>query len=151
MKKALYIIASVFEIALLAGAWIIQYFTRRKMGMARYVVYKNHGWEAEYPMQFMQYAAVAVILILTVIVSAAYVKCKNQRSIQMTVMLVATILLSALYVGFTFMSGTDSLRAYYFIDGMFALAAFVQTVKALLRIIFSGNPKTEAVRGKKGK
>lgn len=135
MKKVLYIIASVFEAALLAGACIIQYFTRKKMGMARYVVYKNHGWEAKYPMQLMQYAAVAVILILTVIAVILYAKNRNQRTIQKTVMLAAAVLLSTVYVGFTFMSGTDSLRAYYFIDGILALVVFIQGIQAILPYI----------------
>lgn len=151
MKKALYIIASIFEIALLAGACIIQYFTRRKMGMARYVVYKNRGWESKYPMELLQYAGIAVIAVLTIIVTVNYVKHKKARSVRMTVMLAATIFLSALYIGFTFMSGTDSLRAYYFIGGMFALAAFVQAVKALLRLVLGRDLNAEAVKGKKGK
>lgn len=151
MRKALYIIASVFEIALLAGAYIIQYFTRRKMGMARYVVYKNRGWESKYPMELLQYAGVAVIAVLTILVTVTYMKHKKQRSVQMTAMLAATILLSALYIGFTFISGTDSLRAYYFIGGMFALAAFVQAAKALLRMVLGRDLKTGAVKGKKGK
>jgi hypothetical protein len=46
MKKAAYISVTILEILCLAGAWAIQYFTRRKMGMARYVVYKNRSWEA---------------------------------------------------------------------------------------------------------
>ena len=43
MKKVAYISATILEILCLAGAWAVQFFTRTKMGMARYVVYKNRG------------------------------------------------------------------------------------------------------------
>ncbi len=151
MKKALYILVSVFEAALLAGAYLIQYFTRRKMGMARYVVYKNRGWELKYPMELMQYPVMGVIFILTVILTVLYIRYKGQRSIQITTMLAATVFLSALYIGFTLMNGTDSLRAYYFIDGIFALTAFIQVTKALLRMAFQRNPGVRAVKEKKGR
>lgn len=151
MKKALYILVSVFEAAFLAGAYLIQYFTRRKMGMARYVVYKNRVWELKYPMELMQYAVMGVIFILTVILTVLYIRYKGQRSIQITAMLAATVFLSALYIGFTLMNGTDSLRAYYFIDGIFALTAFIQVTKALLRMAFQRNPGVRAVKEKKGR
>ena len=132
MKKALYMIASGFEAALLIGAYVIQYFTRRKMGMARYVVYKNRGWEAKYPMELLQYAAMAAVLILTVLAVAGYVRLHRKPSIRMKGMVLVTVFLAVLYIGFTLMSGTDRLRAYYFIDGMFAAAALVQGIKANL-------------------
>lgn len=134
MKKALYVIASIFEIALLIGAYVIHYFTRRKMGMARYVVYKNQGWESKYPMEILQYLIIALVLLLTIVV---LVKCMHLRanlSIKEVMMVVMTILLDILYIGFTFISGTDTLRAYYFIDLMFAIAAVVQVIKTLVSV-----------------
>ena len=53
MKKVAYISATILEILCLAGAWAVQFFTRTKMGMARYVVYKNRGWESRYPMELL--------------------------------------------------------------------------------------------------
>lgn len=151
MKRAWYIMASVFEASLLAGAYIVQYFTRRKMGMARYVVYKNRGWESRYPMELMQYAGMLVLCILAGAVTVFYIRRKDRRSIRMAAMVAATVFLSLLSVGFTLLSGTDSLRAYYFIGGMFALAAFIQAVKALLWMSFEKNPGAKARKEKKGK
>ena len=45
MRKAGYILAVIIEAAALAGAWIVNYFATKKMGMARYVIYKNQTWE----------------------------------------------------------------------------------------------------------
>ena len=40
MKKILYIIADLLIAALLAGAYVIQYFAKRKLGMNRWIVFK---------------------------------------------------------------------------------------------------------------
>ena len=64
MKKAAYISVTILEILCLAGAWAVQYFTRRKMGMARYVVYKNRGWEARYPMELLANGAALLMAVL---------------------------------------------------------------------------------------
>ncbi len=47
MKKFGYFIMTFAEILFLAGAYLIQYFTRKKMGMARYVIYKSHPTQAK--------------------------------------------------------------------------------------------------------
>ncbi len=153
MKKALYIIASIFEVALLTGAYIINYFTHKKMGMARYVVYKNREWEDKYPIELLQYAAIAVALILTAAVVVRYVRLKEKRSVRMTAAAAATILLDVIYIGFTFISGTDTLRAYYFVGGMFAAAVFVQAAKTLVSLFWlsenAGNEEKEIIPEKK--
>ena len=68
MKKIGYILALVLEIAALAGAYIIHYFTRRKLGMVRYLNFKNMTWERDYPMGALKTGCVAVVAVLTVLV-----------------------------------------------------------------------------------
>ena len=64
MKKIGYILALVLEIAALAGAYIIHYFTRRKLGMVRYLNFKNMTWERDYPMGPLKTGCVAVVAVL---------------------------------------------------------------------------------------
>lgn len=45
MKKVIYWIVSVLEVALLIGAGLVNYYTPRRMGMFRFVGYKNMMWE----------------------------------------------------------------------------------------------------------
>ena len=44
MKKKYLYAALLFEIAACAGAWLIQYFTSRKMGMLRWVNHLCNSW-----------------------------------------------------------------------------------------------------------
>ena len=85
MKKAAYISVTILEILCLAGAWAIQYFTRRKMGMARYVVYKNRSWEARYPMELLANGAVLLMAVLTVMLLLYFLR--QRRNLTKTVWL----------------------------------------------------------------
>lgn len=129
MKKLGYAIATLLEIALLFGAYIIHYFTRRKMGMLRYVIFKNQTWEQAYPIELLKGAAVAAMLLLTLILLIAFMKRRKEAGKLLSLMMVCTALLTGVYAGYTALSSPESMRAYYFMSPMFGAAALVQNLK----------------------
>ena len=60
MKKISYIIFDLLTIAFLIGAYAIQYFTKKKLGMLRWVNYHN--------IQFQKNAVYGIVKYITVIV-----------------------------------------------------------------------------------
>ena len=60
MKKISYIFFDLLTIAFLIGAYAIQYFTKKKLGMLRWVNYHN--------MQFQKNAVYGIVKYITVIV-----------------------------------------------------------------------------------
>jgi len=79
MKKFGYFIMTFAEILFLAGAYLIQYFTRKKMGMARYVIYKSQVWERTFPMETLKYTSVSVLTALTLLLLTALVIRRRQK------------------------------------------------------------------------
>ena len=71
MKKVLSIITIVLEVLFLVGAGIIRYFTERKMGMARHMVYMTRKWSEVVPLEVLRYA-VPIVLIIFCIFSYRY-------------------------------------------------------------------------------
>ena len=142
MKKAGYILALLLEVAALAGAYIVNYFTRRKMGMARYVIYKNQGWERDYPMELIKNSVMAVLILLTVLVLIAFLKKRREVSRLCVVMNLVMIVLTGLYTCYTLISSTETMRAYYFISLLFAIAAAVQVIKTGIYVL-TGGKKTD--------
>lgn len=142
MKKAGYILALLLEVAALAGAYIVNYFTRRKMGMARYVIYKNQGWERDYPMELIKNSVMAVLILLTVLVLIAFLKKRREVSRLCVVMNLVMIVLTGLYTCYTLISSTETMRAYYFISLLFAIAAAVQVIKTGICVL-TGGKKTD--------
>ena len=117
------------EILFLAGAYLIQYFTRKKMGMARYVIYKSQGWERTFPMETLKYTSVSVLTALTVLLLAALVIRRRQKGRLEVAMHVAMVILTALYGIYTYISSIRTMRAYYFISLMLGAAALLQIIK----------------------
>lgn len=129
MKKVLYISVTTAEAVCLAGAYAVQYFTRRKMGMARYVVYKNRGWEAAYPMELITRGIWLAVAVLAVSVFLFFLKRRKVASGIVGMMNAVMVILTAGSSGFVWLNSTENFRAYYFISGILALAALLQIVK----------------------
>ena len=114
MKKLGYVLMVLLEAAALAGAYIINYFTNKKMGMARWVIYKNQGWERDYPVDTLKTAVMAVLILLTILVFLFFLKRKREAGKLLISMNVVMILLTLLYVSYTVISSRETMRAYYF-------------------------------------
>ena len=129
MKKVLYIISDLLIVALLAGAYIVQYFAKRKLGMNRWIVFKISKVKEALPIEMLRYVAVAAVLALAVLVLLLYGR--NRKAYQKIVlpMVIVTIVLAAGYLGFTLYFSQERVRAYYLMLPLIGLANVVQLAK----------------------
>ena len=143
MKKLGYVLMVLLEAAALAGAYIINYFTNKKMGMARWVIYKNQGWERDYPMDTLKTAVMAVLILLTILLFLFFLKRKREAGKLLISMNVVMILLTLLYVSYTVISSRETMRAYYFLSLLFGIAAAVQILKTGAAVLMCGKKSDE--------
>ena len=143
MKKLGYVLMVLLEAAALAGAYIINYFTNKKMGMARWVIYKNQGWERDYPMDTLKTVVMAVLILLTILVFLFFLKRKREAGKLFISMNVVMILLTLLYVSYTVISSRETMRAYYFLSLLFGIAAAVQILKTGAAVLMCGKKSDE--------
>ena len=129
MKKAAYISVTILEILCLAGAWDVQYFTRRKMGMARYVVYKNRGWEARYPMELLANGAALLMAVLAAALLLYFLRQRRNLPKTAWLMNAGMTALTSAYGGFTWMNSAQEVRSYYFISAILGAVSLIQIVK----------------------
>ena len=129
MKKAAYISVTILEILCLAGAWAVQYFTRRKMGMARYVVYKNRGWEARYPMELLANGAALLMAVLAAALLLYFLRQRRNLPKTAWLMNAGMTALTSAYGGFTWMNSAQEVRSYYFISAILGAVSLIQIVK----------------------
>ena len=129
MKKVLYIISDLLIAALLAGAYIVQYFAKRKLGMNRWIVFKISKVKEALPIEMLRYVAVAAVLALAVLVLLLYGR--NRKAYQKIVlpMVIVTIVLAAGYLGVTLYFSQERVRAYYLMLPLIGLANVVQLAK----------------------
>lgn len=129
MKKIVMIIFDILTLALLASGYIIQYFTKRKLGMMRWINFHTYKYQEMMPLELLKYVVVSVIILLTVFIICRFMKkrkaAKMIDKITITVMAVVTLF----DFGFALFSSLESVRAYYFIMPLLSVAALMQIIK----------------------
>ena len=134
MKKLLYIIGNILIVSLLAGAYVLQYFAERKLGMNRWIVFKIRKVEEAVPIGMLRYAAVALVLILTAALVVSYNKYRRKLKKIVLAMTAVTVLLAVGYLVFTAAFSQEQIRAYYLMLPLIGLACLVQIVKTALAV-----------------
>ncbi len=129
MKKVLYIISDLLIDALLAGAYIVQYFAKRKLGMNRWIVFKISKVKEALPIEMLRYVAAAVVLALAVLLVILYGRNRKAYRKILLPMVIVTIVLAAGYLGFTLYFSQERVRAYYLMLPLIGLANVVQLAK----------------------
>ena len=123
------IIFDILTLALLASGYIIQYFTKRKLGMMRWINFHTYKYQKMLPLELLKYVAVSVIILLTVFIICRFMKKRKAAKmidrITITVMAVVTLF----DFGFALFSSLESVRAYYFIMPLLSVAALMQIIK----------------------
>ncbi len=129
MQKFFLRFITVLEILLLIGAYVFNYFTGKKMGMARYVVYMSQSFEKAYPMELIINLSIIIILVLTLGIVFYFFKNKKWDSKCKIVNFCLTICTSGFFIGFMLTQSRDVLRAYYYLGAFFGLIALLQIIK----------------------
>ncbi len=132
MKKLFYWLITSIQFILLVSAYAVQYFSMRKMGMMRYLVYKNQLWQSQYPITLFRYAAVTILIILALICIMLYYKKMRTTGKRMLLDVSASVVLTIIFVFFTLASSPSGYRAYYLICILLALAALIQDMKSII-------------------
>ena len=134
MNKIVNHILSFLQLIILAIVFLVQYFSTRKMGMMRHVVYTNQKWEANYPIATYELGAIAVVAIIALIVGIKlFVKLKseNKDAIWMKIFALQMVV-SIIHIGFSLIYSTEQIRSYYYINIGLLLTVFFQTMKSCI-------------------
>ncbi len=119
---------------MLIGAYVVNYFTVKKLGMVRYVNFYINKWENTYPVNTMKYSTVAVFLLLTVLILLIYLKKKENLSKYTMFICGITVLATFIFVGYICICSKETMRAYYFIAILLGAANLIQIIKAGIAI-----------------
>jgi len=133
-KKLLYKATLSLQLLLLMAAFGVQYFSEKKMGMMRYMVFTNRQLQEQYPVAAIQHYAIALLACMTLISMAVYgamriKKAASTKSLKMLILL-AVISVSAIVfiLGFT----PESCLSYFFTGPVLVLTALIQEINFLV-------------------
>lgn len=139
IKKIFYVLTTMLEILLLVGAYMVNYFTHKKMGMLRHVVHKNYVWEDKYPIQTIQYIAIIALITLMLLVLILYMKRKVRLKKIVTTMSITMVILVLFFIGFILIYSAEEIRAFYYISVMLGLMTLIQIIKTFIGVIWYKN------------
>ena len=141
MKKISYIFFDLLTIAFLFGAYAIQYFTKKKLGMLRWVNYHNMQFQKNEVYGIVKYITVVVTIVLIVVIFAGYKKKKEMLGKINLVMIVVMSVLGIVYLGITIFKSIETLPAYYFLMPLFGSATLMQIVRNGIAVGITKNEK----------
>ena len=141
MKKISYIFFDLLTIAFLFGAYAIQYFTKKKLGMLRWVNYHNMQFQKNEVYGIVKYITVVVTIVLIVAIIAGYKKKKEMLGKINLVMIVVMSVLGIVYLGITVFKSIETLPAYYFLMPLLGAATWMQIVRNGIAVGITKNEK----------
>ena len=128
MKKIIYTFLDLLTIAFLIGGYVFQYFTRKKLGMLRWVNYQNMQIQKNPVYDILKYITVAAI-VLIVLSIVGYRKKKELLGKIDFVMIVIMQILGIIYLGITMLKSIESPPAYYFLMPFLGAATLMQIIR----------------------
>lgn len=108
----------------------MQYFTKRKLGMVRWVNFQERKIQEAIPVDVVKYAAVIVVLLLTIMVVRGFMKKRKSIGKIDTVMMAVLGILVLVYLGFTLFLTIEVTRVYFLILPMVGAAALLQVIRS---------------------
>lgn len=141
MKKAGYILLDLLTLAFLIGAYVIQYFTKKKLGMLRWVNYHNMQIQKNSVYGILRYITVAVAIVLIVLIIVGYTKKKAALGRLDLVMTVIMSVLGIAYLYVTVFMSIEVIASYYFLMPLLGAATLMQIVRNGIAVGISKNEK----------
>ena len=124
MRRILMVLLDLFAVILFAAAFIIKYFTDRKLGMNRWVVFKQMQIKKVFDLSWGKYILLAIILILMILVVRGFITKKGKGiGSKLLMILMAGEILYGLY--FTLFVNLKAVRCYDLMLLCFYASAFL--------------------------
>lgn len=130
-KKIIALLLPILEFILVAAANIINYFTHKKIGMARHMVYMNQKWLAVNNFEIYKISGIVLLLITVTVIIFIFIK--NIKSYNTIVKINFSVLVLFLiyYLFFSITNSADGFRAFYLMYYIYTAVIFFMIINIL--------------------
>ena len=130
-KKIIALLLPILEFILVAAANIINYFTHKKIGMARHMVYMNQKWLAVNNFEIYKISGIVLLLITVTVIIFIFIK--NIKSYNTIVKINFSVLVLFLIYSlfFSITNSADGFRAFYLMYYIYTAAIFFMIINVL--------------------
>lgn len=141
IKRVLYAVASFLELVFVAGAYIFNYFTVKKLGFVRWVNYYSLKWERANPVETIKLAAIIAVAISLVLIILLFIRNRKNCNRIVYAMVAVLTALAILAEGQIIFRDFKHMRAYYFLSLFFLAAYGLQLIKTAVAIFVCRHEK----------
>lgn len=132
MNKFFRVICDLFYVLFLVGAYLIQTYTMRKLGMNRWVAYHQMKAKSMLPVDVLRYVVPLVLLLVVVFLWMQFRK-QKRRSVGRWAAMILLSLTEVFYLGFTLLMNGTKVRAYYMVLPLIGLSVLMMIFRNLIR------------------
>ena len=130
MKKLIAVL-NVFTVMLMAGAYVLHFFSVRKLGMVRWLNFHSQNIENAIPLDVVKFIVLAVAVVFITVLAWRILKSPH-RSGGAIANVVLAILVAVAYALVVFAISREVTTAYVFITIIVVVAALLQTLTLAL-------------------
>ncbi len=141
MKRLLYILLDLLTAAFLIGAYVIQYFAKRKLGMLRWMNYQNMQFQKNASYGLLKYITVLAALVLILLIILGYKKKKEMMGKSDLLMMVTMSILELVYLYVTLLLSVEKMVSYYLLMPLIGASVLMQIIRNAIAVGTTKNEK----------
>ena len=123
---------SALAALMLAAAYVLDYFTHTRMGMARHMVYLRNKWTEALPIEALRVVGAVVAVLVATALVAWVVRRRAWRSPLAAVSVAVTVALAVVYAAYALGVDPQEVRAHIAVSPLLGLAVLLQAASAAL-------------------
>lgn len=138
MKKLFFIALSIFQIILLIFAYILNFLSRKKMGVMRHFIYKNNKLNDMYNIENIINILCLIIFLILIFAIINIVIFRKKKKLIYThkkyfyIINISLILLGLIFIIFLKYFSIDKILTYYYISLIFLIVYIIEFIKAII-------------------
>ena len=132
LKRLIVLLLPILEFILVAAANIINYFTYKRIGMARHMVYMNQKWLAIN--NFEIYKILSLVFVFTAILIYSFVKIRTNTRLITKINLGILVVFAVYFIYFATVNSVKGMRAFYLMYYIYLAALMLMLGNAFISI-----------------
>ena len=134
LKRTIVVLLLILEIILVAAANIINYFTHKRIGMARHMVYMNQKWLAISNFEVYKMLSFILVFVFTAILIYSFVRIRKNTKFITKINLGVLVVFFVYFIYFATVNSIKGMRAFYLMCYIYLAALLLMLINAFINI-----------------
>ena len=135
LKRLIVLLLPILEFILVAAANIINYFTHKRIGMARHMVYMNQKWLAINNFEVYKMLSFILVFVFTEILVYSFVKVRTNTKLITKINLGVLVVFFVYFIYFATVNSVKGMRAFYLMYYIYLAALLLMFINAFINIV----------------